>query len=78
MRKAGFWKTDWFLGVAVVVCRVLFNRASAFIPSLERKVDGLGFAAASRTPLDPIGAALRAAFSGGGAVAGDRNMGRGV
>lgn len=54
MTKAGFWKTDWFLGVAVVVCRVLFNHASDLLPSLERKAYDLGLVAASRTPLDKI------------------------
>lgn len=31
MTKAGFWKTDWFLGAAVVVCIVLFNGALPFV-----------------------------------------------
>jgi serine/threonine-protein kinase len=54
MTKAGFWKTDWFLGVVVVVCVVLFNRTSDLIPSLERKAYDLGVNATSRTPLDKI------------------------
>jgi len=54
MTQAGFWKTDWFLGVVVVVCIVLFNRASDLVPSLERKAYDLGVVAASRTPLDKI------------------------
>ena len=54
MTKAGFWKTDWFLGVVVVVCIVLINRASDLIPSLERKAYDLGVIATSRTPLDKI------------------------
>jgi len=54
MSKAGFWKTDWFLGVVVVVCLVLFNRTSDLIPSLERKAYDLGVVATSRTPLDKI------------------------
>ena len=54
MTKAGFWKTDWFLGVVVVVCIVLLNRASDLIPSLERKAYDLGVVATSRTPLDKI------------------------
>lgn len=69
MRKAGFWKTDWFLGVAVVVRLVLFDRASKLIPSLERKARDLGVFEASRVPLDKIAAARRAAFSGGGPMA---------
>ena len=54
MTKAGFWKTDWFLGVAVVIFIVLFNRVSDLIPSLERKAYDLGVVATSRTPLDKI------------------------
>ena len=54
MTKAGFWKTDWFLGVAVVIFIVLFNRLSDLIPSLERKAYDLGVVATSRTPLDKI------------------------
>ncbi|MCX7142085.1 MAG: serine/threonine-protein kinase [Proteobacteria bacterium] len=54
MTKAGFWKTDWFLGVAVVIFVVLFNRVSDLIPSLERKAYDLGVVATSRTPLDKI------------------------
>jgi len=54
MTKAGFWKTDWFLGVAVVLSVVLFNRLSDLVPSLERKAYDLGVVATSRTPLDKI------------------------
>ena len=52
--KAGFWKTDWFLGVAVVIFIIAFNRLSDLIPSLERKAYDLGVVATSRTPLDKI------------------------
>jgi len=54
MTKAGFWKTDWFLGVVVVVLIVLFNNISDLIPSLERKAYDLGVVATSRAPLDKI------------------------
>jgi len=54
MTKAGFWKTDWFLGVAVVIFVVLFNRLSDLIPSLERKAYDLGVVATSRVPSDKI------------------------
>ena len=48
MTKAGFWKTDWFLGVAVVISVVLFNRLSDLVPSLECKAYDLGVVATSR------------------------------
>ena len=37
MRKFDFWKTDWFLGVMVVIVVALFNRFSDLVPSLERR-----------------------------------------
>ena len=54
MTKTGFWKTDWFLGVAVVILIALFNRLSDLVPSLERKAYDLGVVATSRAPLDKI------------------------
>ncbi len=53
MRKAGFWKTDWFLGL-VVSCVMLFAASSELIRSLERKAYDLGVQASSRTPLDRV------------------------
>ena len=52
--KSGFWKSDWFLGVIVVVVVALFARLSDLIPSLERKAYDLGVTATSRTPSDKI------------------------
>ena len=49
-----FWKSDWFLGVAVVIVVALFNRVSDLIPSLERKAYDLGVVATSRAPSDKI------------------------
>ena len=57
MRKFDFWKTDWFLGVTVVIVVVLFNRFSDLVPSLERKAYDLGVNATTRTPSDKIGRA---------------------
>lgn len=54
MTKAGFWKTDWFLGVVVVIFLALFNRFSDLVPSLERKAYDQGVIATSRAPLDKI------------------------
>ena len=36
--KSGFWKTDWFLGVAVFVVFVLFARFSDLIPDRKSVV----------------------------------------
>ena len=54
MRKFDFWKTDWFLGVAVVIAVALFARFSDLVPSLERKAYDLGVAATLRDPSDRI------------------------
>ncbi len=48
--KSGFWKTDWFLGLAVVVGFVIFNRATDLVAGLERKAYDLGVQASSRVP----------------------------
>ncbi len=51
--KSGFWKTDWFLGLAVVVF-MLFAASSDLLQSLERKAYDMGVQATSRTPSDKI------------------------
>ena len=53
MRKTGFWKTDWFLGVVVSVA-MLAAGGSDLIRSLERKAYDMGVQASSRTPLDRV------------------------
>ena len=54
MRKFDIWKTDWFLGVAIVIAVALFNRFSDLVPSLERKAYDLGVNATSRAPSDKV------------------------
>ena len=44
MRKFDFWKSDWFLGVAVVIAVALFARFSDLVPGLERTAYDLGVA----------------------------------
>src|SRR3954471_383398 len=51
--KSAFWKTDWFLGLVVVVF-MLFAGASDLLQSLERKAYDMGVQATSRTPSDKI------------------------
>ena len=50
--KSGFWKTDWFLGLTVVVAFIFFARATDFVAGLERKAYDLGVQASNRSP-DP-------------------------
>ena len=57
MRKFDFWKTDWFLGVMVVIVVALFNRFSDLVPSLannpnDRYQTGAEFAAALRAAVN--------------------------
>ncbi len=54
MKSLTFWKSDWFLGVAIVLVIALFNRLNDLIPSLERKAYDLGVVATSRIPSDKI------------------------
>ncbi|MBZ0143957.1 MAG: CHASE2 domain-containing protein [Rhodocyclaceae bacterium] len=52
MSKA-FWKSDWFIGLAVSVV-MLFAGGGDLLQSLERKAYDLGVGAISRTPSDKI------------------------
>ena len=51
--KSGFWKTDWFFGL-VVVLLVLFMGKSDLLQSLERKAYDMGVMSSSRAPLDRV------------------------
>ena len=51
--KSGFWKSDWLLGLAVVVLLFLAS-GSDLLQSLERKAYDMGVQASSRTPSDKI------------------------
>lgn len=53
MKKADFWKADWFVGLMVALV-FLFGSSSDLLQSLERKAYDLGVLAASRTPSDKI------------------------
>ena len=52
--KSGFWKSDWFLGLMVVIVVVFFSRISDLIPSLERKAYDMGVQFSTRQPSDKI------------------------
>jgi serine/threonine-protein kinase len=53
MKKQGFWKADWFIGLIVVVIMLIAARGD-LIQSLERKAYDLGVQAVTRTPSDRI------------------------
>jgi eukaryotic-like serine/threonine-protein kinase len=51
--KSGFWRTDWFLGLVVVVL-MFFAGGSDLLQSLERKAYDMGVQTTSRAPSDKI------------------------
>ena len=51
--KSDFWKTDWFLGVVIVVL-MFFFRGGDLMQSLERKAYDLGVKSSSKNPNDKI------------------------
>jgi len=53
MKKLGFWKADWFLGLMVAVVMLIAARGD-LIQSLERKAYDLGVQAATRASSDRI------------------------
>jgi len=50
--NSGFWKTDWFLGLVVVIAMLALGR-SDLLQSLERKAYDIGVAASTRAPSVP-------------------------
>jgi serine/threonine-protein kinase len=52
--KAGFWRRDWFLGLAVAVALFAFAVSTDLIPRLERAAYDMGVRASSRAPSDRV------------------------
>ena len=52
--SSGLWKSDWFLGLVVVVGVAIFNQFGGLIASLERKAYDMGVQATSRAPSEKI------------------------
>src|SRR3989337_4465032 len=51
--RSAFWKSDWFLGLVVVVL-MLFAGGGDLLQSLERKAYDIGVQSSSRSPSDRI------------------------
>jgi len=51
--KSGFWKSDWFLGLVVVIVMLALS-GSDLLQSLERKAYDLGVTASTRTPSERV------------------------
>src|SRR5436190_8722197 len=52
--RSGFWRADWFLGLAVVVLFAFLGWMSDLAPGLERKAYDLAVQSTSRTPSDKV------------------------
>ena len=53
MKKADFWKSDWFFGVVVSIAVLILGNGE-LLQGLERTAYDMGVAATSRTPSDKI------------------------
>ncbi|HEX7888478.1 MAG TPA: serine/threonine-protein kinase [Ramlibacter sp.] len=53
-RRGQFWRTDWFVGVLVVVAVFAFHQAADFIGTLERRYYDFASTASARQPSDRI------------------------
>ena len=53
MKKANFWKTDWFFGVVVSLAVLILGNGD-LLQGLERKAYDMGVAAASRAPSEKV------------------------
>jgi CHASE2 domain-containing sensor protein len=51
--KSGFWKTDWFFGIAVALV-LLLGSNGGLLRSLERKAYDMGVMSPSRAQMDRI------------------------
>ncbi len=54
LRRAQFWRTDWFAGVAIVVAVLLLFQLTDVIGTLERKFYDVASTSSSRQPSDRI------------------------
>lgn len=51
---AAFWRTDWFVGVAIVLAALLLHESTDFIGTLERRFYDFASTSAARQPSDRI------------------------
>ncbi|MGV3571602.1 MAG: CHASE2 domain-containing serine/threonine-protein kinase [Ramlibacter sp.] len=53
-KRAKFWRTDWFVGVLVVLAVIVLNQATDFIGTLERRYYDFASTSSGRQPSDRI------------------------
>ena len=54
MKKTGFWSSDWFFGLLIVILVFGLSRATRFFDALETKAYDWGVSATSKQPSDRI------------------------
>ena len=54
MKKAGFWTSDWFFGLVIVVVVFGLNIATGFFKVLETKAYDWGVQATTKQPSDKV------------------------
>ena len=54
MKKTGFWSSDWFFGLLIVLLVFGLSRATHFFDALETKANDWGVSATSKQPSDRI------------------------
>ncbi|MEO8857714.1 MAG: serine/threonine-protein kinase [Burkholderiaceae bacterium] len=54
LKRAQFWRADWFVGLLIVLAVLVFNQATDFIGTLERRFYDFSSTSTSRQPSDRI------------------------
>ena len=54
MKKSGFWSTDWFFGLLIVIVVLSIHFTTGFFKSLETKAYDWGVGATSKQPSDRV------------------------
>jgi eukaryotic-like serine/threonine-protein kinase len=53
-KRSPFWRTDWFVGVLVVIAVFSLNRATNFVDTLENRLYDYGLTQSDKKPSDQI------------------------
>jgi eukaryotic-like serine/threonine-protein kinase len=53
-KRSQFWRADWFVGVLVLLCVFVFNRATNFVDTLENRFYDYGITQSDKKPSDQI------------------------
>jgi eukaryotic-like serine/threonine-protein kinase len=53
-KRSNFWRTDWFVGVLVVLAVFMVNRTTNFVDALDNRLYDFGLTQANKKPSDQI------------------------